>query len=123
MPLAKLAAPLALVGGLLWIVRALLGGGDDPLAGTLHFVGLACLLASAGAFGTTLVRSDALGMRVVVGLASALLVLSLIEAFRPAGARWYDAFWGAIAAMLGGVALLRRRDRDTGSPRSGAHAR
>ncbi len=44
MPPAKLAAVLALLGGTLWIVRALLGGGDDPVPSTLHLIGLACLL-------------------------------------------------------------------------------
>lgn len=123
MPLVKLAAPLAVAGGLLWIVRALLGGGEGPLAGTLFVLGLACLLAAAALFGSSLVRSDALGMRVVVAVASALLALSLVEAFRPPGARWYDAFWGAVALVAGGVALLRRRGGPAAAPRSGAHAR
>ena len=91
---AKLAAPLALAGGVLWILHAVLGGGDDPVAAVLHFVGLACILAAAGLFGSGLVKSDAVGMRVVVGLASALLALSLIEAFRPRDSAWYDGAWG-----------------------------
>ena len=118
---AKLAAPLALGGGVLWILHAVLGGGSDPLAAVLHFVGLACVLAAAGLFGSGLVKSDAVGMRVVVGLASALLALSLIEAFRPRDSAWYDGAWGLVAAQLGGTALLRRRGRD--GPRAGAHSR
>lgn len=123
MPPAKLAASAALLGGVLWILRALLGGGSDPLAGTLHFVGLASLLVAAAVFGTTLVRSDALAMRVVVAVASALLVLSMIEAFRPVGSVWYDGFWGIVAALIGGVSLLRQRGRAPGRPAAGAHAR
>ena len=79
---ARLAAGAALLGGLLWIVHALLGGGDDPLPATLHFVGLACIVLAAAVFGSTLVKSDAVAMRITVGLASGLLALALVEAFR-----------------------------------------
>ena len=123
MPPAKLAASAALLGGVLWILRALIGGGSDPLAGTLYFVGIASLLVAAAVFGTTLVRSDALAMRVVVAVASALLVLSMIEAFRPVGSVWYDGFWGIVAALIGGLSLLRHRGRSPGRPAAGAHAR
>jgi hypothetical protein len=122
MPFVKLSASAALLGGLLWIAHTLLGGGSDPVTSTLHFLGLVCLLAAAGAFGTTLVKSDAVGMRVVVGLASALLALSLIEAFRPADSSWYDGLWGVVAALVGGLALARGRGRAPGRP-TGAHAR
>ncbi len=123
MPLSRIAAPAALAGGVLWIVRALLGGGDGPLVDTLQLLGLVCLLVAAALFGSTLVRSDNLGMRVVVALASALLLLAMVEAFRPPGARWYDATWGALAAVVGGVALLRQRGRTPERPATGAHAR
>ena len=123
MPPAKLSAAAALLGGVLWIVHALLGGGTDPLPGTLHFVGLACLLVAAAVFGSTLVKSDAPGMRVVVGLASGLLALALIEAFRPGDTPWYDGFWGVVAALIGAVALLRGRGTSPGRSRTGAHAR
>jgi len=64
------------------------------------------------------------GMRVVVGLASGLLALSLVEAFRPGDTPWYDGFWGIVAAVLGGLALLRGRGRSSGrSATGGAHAR
>jgi hypothetical protein len=123
MPSAKISASAALLGGVLWIVHALLGGGSDPLAATLHFLGLACVLVAAAVFGSSLVKSDAAGMRVVVGLASGLLALSLIEAFRLGDTAWYDGFWGIVAAVLGGTALLRGRRRSTGRPPSGAHSR
>ena len=122
MPLVKLSASAALLGGLLWIAHTLLGGGNDPVTSTLHFVGMACLLAAAAAFGSTLVKSDAIAMRVVVGLASGLLALSMIEAFRPAEASWYDGFWGVVAAAIGALALARNRGRAPGRP-TGAHAR
>lgn len=122
MPPAKLAAALALLGGTLWIVRALLGGGDDPVPDTLHVIGLACLLVGSAVFGATLVRSDAVGMRVLIGVASGLLTLSLISAFRPADTPWYDGFWGIVAVLIGGIALLRDRGRSSGGRSTGAHA-
>lgn len=124
MPPAKLAASLALLGGVLWILHALLGGGDGPLLDTLHLLGLACVLVASAVFGTTLVKGDAVAVRAVVAVASGLLALSVIEAFRPAGAFWYDGFWGVVAAALGGLALVRGRDRSTGRrAAAGAHAR
>ncbi|NYE37050.1 hypothetical protein F4692_002183 [Nocardioides cavernae] len=122
MPPAKIAAALALLGGALWIVRAVLGGGDDPVAGTLHVIGLGCLLIGSAVFGTTLVRSDAVGMRLLIGVASGLLTLSLISAFRPADAVWYDGFWGGVAVLVGGITLLRARG-SAGNAATGAHAR
>ena len=120
---AKLAASAALLGGLLWIAHALLGGGSDPVPSMLHVVGLAALLLAAAVFGSTLVKSDAVGMRLTVGVASGLLALSLIEAFRPAGNAWYDGVWGLLAASIGGLALLRRRGNTSRRRAAGAHAR
>ncbi|HEV2798239.1 MAG TPA: hypothetical protein VGV65_11520 [Nocardioides sp.] len=121
---AKLAAGAALLGGLLWIAHALLGGGSDPVPATLHFVGLGCLLVASAMFGSTLVKSDAVAMRVVVALASGLLALALTEAFRVTDSGWYDGFWGVVAALLGALALLRRRGRSPRAPRAGgAHSR
>lgn len=120
---AKLSASLAVLGGALWVLHALLGGGSDPLPNTLHFVGLACLLVASAVFGTTLVKSDAVAMRVVVALASGLLALSLIEAFRVTDTAWYDGFWGVLALLVGGLALLRGRGSTSGRPVAGAHAR
>ena len=90
----------------------------------LHLLGLACVLVASAVFGTTLVKGDAVAVRAVVAVASGLLALSVIEAFRPAGAFWYDGFWGVVAAALGGLALVRGRGRSTGRrAAAGAHAR
>ena len=124
MPPAKISAAAALLGGVLWILRALLGGGSDPLSSTLHFVGLACIMVAAALFGSTLVRSGATAMRVVVGLASGLFALSMIEAFRMSDSAWYGGFWGIVVALLGGIALVRGRGRSSGRPKAGgAHSR
>lgn len=121
---ARLAAGAALLGGLLWIAHALLGGGTDPVPAALHFVGLACILVASATFGTTLVKSDAVAMRVTVGLASGLLALALVEAFRGTDSGWYDGFWGIVAALIGGTSLLRGRGRAPRTPRAGgAHSR
>jgi hypothetical protein len=123
MPPAKLAASLALLGGVLWILHAVLGGGDGSFLDVLHVIGLACLMAASAAFGTTLVKGDAVAVRAVVGVASALLALSVIEAFRPADTSWYDGSWGVVAVVLGGLALVRGRGRWTSRRPVGAHAR
>lgn len=123
MPPAKLSAALALLGGVLWILHALLGGGSDPLPSSLQLIGMACLMVASAIFGATLVRSDAVAMRLVVGVASALLTLSLVEAFRLPATPWYDGTWGILAAALGGVSLLRGRGRSPGRPPAGSHAR
>ena len=120
---AKLAASAALLGGLLWIAHALLGGGSAPVPSMLHFVGLAALVVAAAVFGSTLVKSDAVGMRLTVGVASGLLIVSLIYAFRPADSPWYDGVWGVLAVAIGGLALLRGRGNTSGRPAAGAHAR
>ncbi|WP_297623576.1 hypothetical protein [Nocardioides sp.] len=123
MPPAKISASAALLGGVLWILHALLGGGSDPFLGTLHLLGLGCVLVAAAVFGSSLVKSDAVGMRVVVGLASGLLALSLIEAFRMSDTPWYDGFRGIVAAVIGATSLLRGRGRSPGRPTAGAHSR
>lgn len=124
MPPAKISAAAALLGGVLWILYALLGGGSDPLPGTLRFVGLACVMVAAALFGSTLVRSGATGVRIVVGLASGLFALSLVEAFRMSDSAWYDGAWGIVVALLGGTALVRGRggSSERHSTR-GAHSR
>jgi drug/metabolite transporter (DMT)-like permease len=123
MPPAKLAASAAVLGGALWIVNALLGDGDDPLSSTLFLVGMACLVVAAAIFGTSLVRSNARAMRITVGVASGLLMLCLVEAFRPADTPWYNGFWGILAVVVGGLGLLRSRGGAGGRPAQGAPAR
>ncbi len=121
---ARLAAGAALLGGLLWIAHALLGGGSDPVPATLHFVGLACIMVASALFGSTLVKSDAVAMRVVVALASGVLALALVEAFRVTDSEWYDGSWGVVAALVGALALLRGRGKAPGRPSAGgAHSR
>lgn len=124
MPSATLAASAAVIGGALWVLDAALGGGDGPLSSTLFLVGMAFLVVAAAVFGTSLVRSDALAMRVTVGLASGLLMLCLVQAFRPPDTPWYDGCWGILALVVGGTSLLRRRRSDAGErPAEGAHTR
>lgn len=121
---AKISAAAALLGGVLWIVYALLGGGSEPLPNTLWFIGLACVMVAAGLFGSTLVRSGATGMRVVVGSASALFALSLVQAFRMSDSAWYDGVWGIVVALLGGTAVARGRGGSPERPSAGgAHSR
>lgn len=120
----RLASGAALLGGLLWVAHALVGGGSDPVPATLHYAGLALIVLAAAAFGSTLVKSDAVAMRVTVGLASGLLALAVIEAFRGTDSGWYDGVWGVVAALLGAIALVRGRGKTPRRSRSGgAHSR
>lgn len=118
-----MTAPLAaLAGGVLWLAHAAVGG-SGPLTDTLYALGLVLVIVASAVFGSSLVKSDAIGLRFVVGLASGLLALSLVEAFRPGDSALYDAFWGAVAALLGGTALRRGRSRGDERRRSGSHSR
>ena len=56
---ARLAAAAALVGGLLWIAHAVLGGGSDPVPATLHFVGLGFILVASAIFGSIAIEDGA----------------------------------------------------------------
>lgn len=117
-------APLAsLVGGHLLLLHALVGSG--ALADTMRLLGIALVVVAAAIFGSGLVRSDVQAMRGVTGLTAGLLALSMIEAFRPGtgAATGYYAAWGAVALIVGGVAVLRARRRGTLPHQSGSHAR
>lgn len=122
MPRSLITPLAALAGGILWLAHAAVGA-SGPLSGTLYALGLMLVLVAAAIFGSSLVKSDAIGLRVVVGLASGLLALSLIEAFRPSGSVLYDAFWGGVAALIGGVALVRARGAGVERPRPGSRRR
>ena len=107
MPPAKLAASLALLGGVLWILHALLGGGDGTLLDVLHVAGYVCLMGASAVFGTTLVKGDAVGVRAGGGGAGAQQART----------------GGVVAVLLGGLALARGRGRSPARRPAGAHAR
>ena len=119
---SSFAPAAAFLGGVLWLAHAALGG-SGPLTETLQWLGMVCIVAASVVFGSSLVKSDAIALRLVVGLASGLLALSLVEAFRPGVSQWYDAFWGGVAVLIGAIALLRGRGRGERRTHAGSHAR
>ena len=70
------------------------------------------------------VACDGEGMRFVVGFASGVFALALVQAFRMSDSAWYDGTWGIAVALLGGVALVRSRGTTAGRPATGGtHSR
>lgn len=77
MRVRTVSSSLGLVGGLLWVVGAVLGWGDDPVADTadlLWLVGFGLLVLTGGLAGYALVATAPLWLRVVVTVCSAALV-------------------------------------------------
>lgn len=103
MSLRSVATACGLVGGLCWVVRALV---DQDV---LLWAGLALLGVAAAAAGAALVSSSAVPLRVLVAVAFPLLVWSVLELVRDAGPdRSVDAAFGAAAVVVSVVAFLTR---------------
>ena len=89
----------ALLGGLAWVVSAVLGWGEDPEQ-VSYLVGLALLVVALAAAGYSLVATAPVWLRAVVTLATPalgfmvwLVVLDSVSA-------------GSVAVVLAGVVLL-----------------
>jgi hypothetical protein len=103
MTLRSVATAFGLVGGLCWVVRAF---ADQDVLGLVGFVLLGVGAAAAGA---ALVSSSAPPLRVFVAVAFPLLVWSVLEVARDAGAdRSVDAVFGAAGVLAALVAFLTR---------------
>jgi hypothetical protein len=119
-----------LVGGLSWVVRAVLDDGDGPgsLINALHYGGAALLAIALLGIGAGLVSGLA-ALRVVVAVCLVALGWAVLEFLHNQYAdRGVDGVVGALVAAycLAGL-LLRRRPRGAGPasrPRrsSGSHA-
>jgi hypothetical protein len=97
---SRVAAIVALVGGLLWIAAAVLGWGADakPL---VYDAGLAAFLIALAGFGYSLVDHAPGWLRLVVSIATPLLGLMgwtmIIDALPSSN---------AVVVLVGGIALL-----------------
>ena len=99
MPVSRAASGAAVLGGLVWVVAALLDLGEDvnPVA---YAVGLLCLLLALAGLGYALVERAPVWLRAVVSVATPLLGYGV----------WFtvaDAFTtDALPVLVGGVALV-----------------
>jgi len=117
MGMRSVATAFALVGGLCWVIRALI---EHEV---LEWAGFIFLGVAAAAAGAALVNSSALPLRLFVAVAFPLLVWSVLELLRDAGGdRSIDGVFGAAAVVTAVVAFLRRpvRGQHSGSD-SGSH--
>lgn len=128
MRLRALACVSGFVGGVIWLVRALLSG---DVVDTLYWVGLVLLFVALVGLGVGLVSKGALWLQAIVGLAFPLLVWSVVEVLHADGdGVVVDAVVGVAIAATCVVALVRLRgtDRPPKPPKppkrhAGAHAR
>jgi len=124
--LARLAGVL---GGLCWVVRAVLDDGDgaESVINALHYGGLALLVIALLGIGAGLV-SGLPALRVVVAVCLVALAWAILEFLHQQYAdRGVDGVVGALVAaycLLGLLARRRRGDRGPSEPRrpSGSHA-
>lgn len=125
--LARLAG---LLGGLVWLARWPLAGGDEDgaLADAAYWLGLVVLAISLAAYGAGLVKVG--WPKVVVGAALPVLAWTVLEALGGGDGLVLDALAGLVVAVVAAVGLVRSRDgaregTTGGSRRSGTgtHAR
>jgi hypothetical protein len=129
MSLRALAMVSGVVGGVSWLVGLVLdraGVGGEGLLDALHWGGLALLAVALFGFGAGLVSSSAPWLQVIVGIALALLVWSVVEVLHDTGdPAVVDGVAGGIVAVVSFAALGRRPEGHEQPPRRthGAHAR
>jgi hypothetical protein len=129
MSLRALAMVSGVVGGVSWLARLVLdraGVGGEELLDALHWGGLALLGVALFGFGAGLVSRSAHWLQVIVGIALALLVWSVVEVLHDAGDPLViDGVVGGIVAVVSVAALGRRSEGRENPPRRthGAHAR
>lgn len=100
MTVSRLGSIAAVLGGVSWIVAAVLAWGEDELGAALYLVGLALLVAAFAALGYALVATAPVWLRAVVTLATpalgAMVWLIIVDAIPQV----------YVAAVVGGVLLL-----------------
>ena len=124
MSLPVLARVAGLLGGVLWILRALLDGpAPSALVDALHWGGLALIAVALVGLGAELVSSSATWLRVIVAICLPLLVWSVFEALREGVSdRWLEGAFGALLAGYCVVGLVRNRPERAARPH-GTHAK
>jgi hypothetical protein len=125
-----LARVAGVLGGLCWVLRAVLddGSGSEGLVNGLHYGGLALLVIALLGIGAGLVSGLA-ALRVVVAVCLVALAWAVLEFLHQQYAdRGVDGVLGGLVALYCALGLLRRgARRPAGEPRqerrgSGSHA-
>jgi hypothetical protein len=124
MTVNRLGSAAAVVGGLLWIVAAALGWGEDPVSGTPYLAGLVLLVVAFAAWGYALVETAPVWLRAVVTVATPLLAVMVWLIVRDSiPAEPVAVLVGAALLLAGGVTgLVRGRGRTAVPATSGAPA-
>ena len=100
MSVSRLGSIAAVVGGVVWIIAALLAWGEDELGTALYVVGFVLLVAAFAALGYALVATAPVWLRAVVTLATPALGAMVWLIIKDAIPQAY------VAAVVGGVLLL-----------------
>ena len=100
MSVSRFGSVVALLGGLVWVVAAVLSWGDDELNQSLYVAGLVLLVLAFAALGYSLVATAPVWLRAVVSIATPLLGLMVWLILRDSLSSDY------VAAVVGGVLLL-----------------
>lgn len=125
MSVSRLGSIAAVVGGVVWIIAALLAWGEDELGTALYVVGFVLLVAAFAALGYALVATAPVWLRAVVTLATpalgAMVWLILKDAVPQAHV---SAVVGGVLLLLGGGIALSRSGGSAPAeptPRGGRH--
>lgn len=124
MDVRTLGSVAGIAGGACWLTRWILdlaGVSSEPRE-AVYLVGAVLLALAFVAFGMALVKSSALWLRLIVGVAFPVLVWSVLEVLHRAEPEPVDGVFGLAVAAIS-VLLLSRRPRPEKSRRAGAHAR
>ena len=111
MSVSRIGSLGALLGGLVWVVAAVLSWGDDELDQSLYLAGLALLVVAFAALGYALVATAPVWLRAVVTIATPLLGVMVWFILRDSLPSDYvaAAVGGVLLFVGGGIALGRAR--------------
>lgn len=115
----------AILGGLVWIVAAVVSWGDDELNPALYVAGVVLLVAAFAALGYSLVATAPVWLRAVVTVATPLLGLMVWLILRDSiPADYVAAVVGGVLLLVGGgIALGRGSGTPPAAPEKPVHGR
>lgn len=117
----KIGSFVALLGGVVWLVAAVLEWGAEPNR-ILYLAGLALMLLALAAGGYALVATAPVWLRVVVALATPALGYMVWLIIFDAVSGEHLALLGGGIVLLLGASLGLTRGRDTEPEGRGSHA-